>query len=312
MTAKYNFTKHRKKFFVVSIALLVVILVGALVRGVALDIQFRGGAMLELGYEGTPDMQGVQSLITDKFGSGLTFQQGSNMATGEQSFTVSMPGVETITTEELEMMLNELNDQYPNNHFAQLQMNNVPPTMGREFLAKSLTGVVAACVLILAYIAIRFRKIGGLPAGVMAIIALINDLLVVFGAFVLLGIPLNGNFIAAMLTILGYSINDTVVMYDRIRENESIYGKRMAFEPLVNLSINQSVRRSVNTTVTTCMALAVVCVVSSVFGLNSIFTFALPLMIGMASGLYTSLFITTSLWIEWENFKKKHPKKKKA
>ena len=145
-----------------------------------------------------------------------------------------------------------------------------------------------------------------MPAGVMAIIALINDLTVVFGVFVVLRIPLSGNFIAAMLTILGYSINDTVVMYDRIRENEGLYGKKLGFESLVNASINQSLRRSVNTTLTTCMALLTVCVVSVLFGLDSIFTFALPLMIGMISGLYTSLFITTSLWVTWENFRVKH------
>ena len=98
-------------------------------------------------------------------------------------------------------------------------------------------------ILILVYIAIPLRKIGGMPAGVMAIIALINDLTVVFGVFVVLRIPLNGNFIAAMLTILGCSINDTVVMYDRIRENEGLYSKKLGFESLVNASINQSLRR---------------------------------------------------------------------
>lgn len=306
MTAKRNFIKHRKAFFAVSIALLVLIFACAAIFGISMDIEFKGGAMVELQYQGEPDMAGVQSLLTQQFGSGVSFQQGNNIATEESSLTVNLPGVETVTAEELEGVLATLNEQYPDNAFSQLKTSNVNPTIGREFFQKSLVAVAAACVLILIYIAIRFRKIGGAPAGVMAIIALLNDLIVVFGVFVVLRIPLNGNFIAAMLTILGYSINDTVVMYDRIRENESLFGKKMPFEDLVNLSINQSIRRSVNTTLTTCMALATVCVVAVVFGLDSIFTFSLPLMVGMISGLYTSLFITTSLWVTWENYKKKH------
>lgn len=139
--------------------------------------------------------------------------------------------------------------------------------------------MVTACVLILVYVAYRFRKVGGLEGGATAIVALLHDMFIVFGVFVLLRIPLNGNFIAAMLTILGYSINDTVVIYDRIRENSALYGKRMARGELVNLSINQSFGSSLMTSITTCVALAIVCVVSIVFNLESIFTFALPLLL---------------------------------
>ena len=306
MTAKYNFMKHRKLFFAISLVLIAFILGFAVIFGVPMDIQFKGGAMVVLGYEGEPDMKDVQSIVSGVFGSGLTFQEGSDIATGDATLTVSLPGAETVTAEQLEKALVSVQSSYPDNHFEQLSMSNVNPTIGHEFFQKSWVAVAAACILILVYIAIRFREIGGMPAGIMAIIALINDLTVVFGVFVVLQIPLSGNFIAAMLTILGYSINDTVVMYDRIRENEGLYGKKLGFESLVNASINQSLRRSVNTTLTTCMALLTVCVVSVLFGLDSIFTFALPLMIGMISGLYTSLFITTSLWVTWENFRVKH------
>ncbi len=306
MTAKHDFMKHRKVFFTISLVLVAFILGTALILGVPMDIQFKGGAMAVLGYQGELDLSGVKATVSDVLGSGLTFQQGSDIATGANSLTITMPGAQTVSAEQMEDTLDALQASFADNDFEMLKMNNVPPTIGREFFHKSWVAVGAACLLILAYIAVRFRKIGGLPAGVMAIIALLNDLLIVFGVFVVLRIPLNGNFIAAMLTILGYSINDTVVMYDRIRENESIYGRKLGFEALVNTSINQSLRRSVNTTVTTCMALATVCVIAVLFGLDSIFTFALPLMIGMISGLYTSLFITTSLWVTWENYKAKH------
>ena len=97
--------------------------------------------------------------------------------------------------------------------------------------------MVFALVLILLYIALRFKNIGGLTGGMMAVLALVNDLMVVFGTFVLLRTALDGNFIAAMLTILGYSINDTVVVYDRIRENRALMGKKASFEELVNRSV---------------------------------------------------------------------------
>ncbi len=137
-----------------------------------------------------------------------------------------MPGTETVTTEQVENLLDLLNEQYPDKPFAQLSLSNVSAAMGTKFLQKSLVAVVFALLLILLYIALRFKNIGGLTGGMMAVLALLNDLMVVFGTFVLLRTALDGNFIAAMLTILGYSINDTVVVYDRIRENRALMGKK--------------------------------------------------------------------------------------
>lgn len=105
-----------------------------------------------------------------------------------------------------------------------------------------------------------------------------------------------------MLTILGYSINDTVVIYDRIRENTGLYGKDVSPE-LVNLSINQSFGRSMMTSITTCIALAIVCVVSIIFKLDSIFTFAVPLLFGMVSGVYSTMCIATQLWVSYKTHK---------
>ena len=134
---------------------------------------------------------------------------------------------------------------------------------------------------------------------VTGVVALLNDMVVIFGIFVVLRIPLNGNFIAAMLVILGYSINDTVVIYDRIRENGSMVNKKHTdFAQLVNAGINQSLTRTINTTLTTLLALGTVCVVSVVFGLDSIFTFSFPLIIGMVSGVYSSICIAGPLWVE--------------
>ena len=304
-TPSINFIGNRKKFYTFSCALIAVVLVFCAVFGVKMDVEFKGGSMITLAYEGDVDLNDLKSAIGSELGkSDLTLQTGSDIS-GNQTLTVTLPGSDTLTTEQLDNLLASMNEQYPDNNFVQNEVSNVDATIGNEFLLKSVVALVAACVLILLYVAYRFRKIGGLKAGSTAIVALLHDMFVVFGVFVILRIPLNGNFIAALLTILGYSINDTVVIYDRIRENSALYGKKqMSLAELVNLSINQSFARSLMTSITTCLALGVVCVISVIYRLDSIYSFAFPLLFGMVSGVYSTICIATPLWVDWKNKKK--------
>ena len=304
-TPHINFIGNRKKFYTFSCALIAIVLVFCAVFGVKMDVEFKGGSMVTLSYEGDVDLPGLKSEIGSQLGQNdLTLQTGSDIS-GNQTLTVTLPGSQTLTTEQLDDMLTAINEAHPENNFEQNAVSNVNATIGTEFLFKSLVALVAACVLILAYVAFRFRKIGGLKAGSTAIVALLHDMFVVFGVFVILRIPLNGNFIAAVLTILGYSINDTVVIYDRIRENSALYSKKqMSLAELVNLSVNQSFSRSLMTSITTCLALGVVCVVSVIYRLDSIYTFAFPLLFGMVSGVYSTICIATPLWVDWKSKKK--------
>ena len=304
-TPHINFIGNRKKFYTFSCALIAIVLVFCAVFGVKMDVEFKGGSMVTLSYEGDVDLPSLKSEIGSQLGqSDLTLQTGSDIS-GNQTLTVTLPGSQTLTTEQLDDMLTAINEAHPENNFEQNEVSNVNATIGKEFLFKSLVALVAACVLILAYVAFRFRKIGGLKAGSTAIVALLHDMFVVFGVFVILHIPLNGNFIAAVLTILGYSINDTVVIYDRIRENSALYSKKqMGLAELVNLSVNQSFSRSLMTSITTCLALGVVCVVSVIYRLDSIYTFAFPLLFGMVSGVYSTICIATPLWVDWKSKKK--------
>ena len=304
-TPHINFIGNRKKFYTFSCALIAIVLVFCAVFGVKMDVEFKGGSMVTLSYEGGVDLPSLKSEIGSQLGQNdLTLQTGSDIS-GNQTLTVTLPGSQTLTTEQLDDMLTAINEAHPENNFEQNEVSNVNATIGKEFLFKSLVALVAACVLILAYVAFRFRKIGGLKAGSTAIVALLHDMFVVFGVFVILRIPLNGNFIAAVLTILGYSINDTVVIYDRIRENSALYSKKqMGLAELVNLSVNQSFSRSLMTSITTCLALGVVCVVSVIYRLDSIYTFAFPLLFGMVSGVYSTICIATPLWVDWKSKKK--------
>ena len=304
-TPHINFIGNRKKFYTFSCALIAIVLVFCAVFGVKMDVEFKGGSMVTLSYEGDVDLPSLKSEIGSQLGqSDLTLQTGSDIS-GNQTLTVTLPGSQTLTTEQLDDMLTAINEAHPENNFEQNEVSNVNATIGKEFLFKSLVALVAACVLILAYVAFRFRKIGGLKAGSTAIVALLHDMFVVFGVFVILRIPLNGNFIAAVLTILGYSINDTVVISDRTRENRALYSKKqMGLAELVNLSVNQSFSRSLMTSITTCLALGVVCVVSVIYRLDSIYTFAFPLLFGMVSGVYSTICIATPLWVDWKSKKK--------
>ena len=304
-TPHINFIGNRKKFYTFSCALIAIVLVFCAVFGVKMDVEFKGGSMVTLSYEGDVDLPSLKSEIGSQLGQNdLTLQTGSDIS-GNQTLTVTLPGSQTLTTEQLDDMLTAINEAHPENNFEQNEVSNVNATIGKEFLFKSLVALIAACVLILAYVAFRFRKIGGLKAGSTAIVALLHDMFVVFGVFVILRIPLNGNFIAAVLTILGYSINDTVVIYDRIRENSALYSKKqMGLAELVNLSVNQSFSRSLMTSITTCLALGVVCVVSVIYRLDSIYTFAFPLLFGMVSGVYSTICIATPLWVDWKSKKK--------
>ncbi len=309
MKNNYNIVGNKKKFFTVSIVLIVIIFAVSLIFGVPMDIEFKGGALMTYSYTGEVDLDALETQAEQTLGTDVTVQTGQDIATSTQTVTINAQGTETVTPEEIEAFATILGTDYADNAFEQLEINNVNPAMGSEFFAKCIVAVLLASVLILVYISIRFKRIGGWSAGFMAVVALVHDMIIVYGVFVIARIPLDSNFIAAMLVILGYSINDTVVVYDRVRENEQLLGKTMSFENMVNLSINQSLKRSINTTVSTVLALGTVCVVSLIFGLDSIFTFALPLIVGMISGVYSTIFIAGPLWVVWKTRKVKKTNK---
>ena len=155
----------------------------------------------------------------------------------------------------------------------------------------------------LVYIGVRFRRISGWSAGLTAVVALLHDLMMVFFVFIWGGFSVNANFIAVCLTILGYSLNDTIVVYDRIRENKRILGETVPIEELVTRSVNQSFSRSLMTSVTTCVAMLVVSVVAYLYNVTSIISFSVPMLFGMVSGFYSSTCIAPMLWTVWQKKK---------
>lgn len=201
-----------------------------------------------------------------------------------------------------------LQKQYPDNNFVCLESNSVDASMGFNFLLKCLTAVAIASILMVLYVTIRFKKIGGLSAGVMALVALFHDVAMIYFLYVIFQMPIDSNFIAVVLMILGYSLNDTIVIYDRVREERKILGRKADAEMVFNLSCTKTIKRTVMTTVTTLSAILVVYIVAVFYNIASVQAFALPMMIGLISGCYSSICIAGPLWVMWQN----HKKSKKA
>lgn len=297
-----DFVKKRKIFFIISLSVIAVTLIVSLVFGVELDIQFKGGAMVQYTYTGSIDTAAVKTVAENATGFGVNVQTSVD-TTGSETLVLSIP--DSMDSDQQAKLTSAMEDSFSENEIALSQITNINPTIGSEFFKKCLMALLVASLLIILYVALRFRKIGGFSAGVIAVIMLFHDLIFIFGVFVLFRIPLNDCFIAACLTILGYSVNDTIVIYDRIRENRRLYGSKLSYAELVNKSVNQSVGRALSTTLTTEIALASICVISLVFQINSILTFALPLMVGMAAGVYSSVCVTGPLWCLWREYRLK-------
>lgn len=300
---KLDIIGKRKRYFIISLIAMALVLLVTIVIGPKLDIQFKGGSIATYSYSGEITPDAFEKTVEDFLGQGATVQQQENSVTGQMSMVVSLTSDQNLTTETQTKLLETLQSTYADNEIEASDVNNVDPTMGKEFLKKCIVAVIFASVIMIVYIGFRFRKIGGASAGVVSVIALLHDILVAYGVFVLLGFTINDNFIAVVLTILGYSINDTIVIYDRIRENKRYYGDKMKLGELVNMSINQCLRRTVTTSLTTAMALLCICVVAVMMNVNSILSFAVPMMVGIISGLYSSVFLSGSLWTLWQEKK---------
>ncbi|MBO4584055.1 MAG: hypothetical protein J5756_03210 [Clostridia bacterium] len=209
-----------------------------------------------------------------------------------------------VNVEEEEALITAIREAYPDVTFTNAGSNSVSASMGKETLIKSLIAVLIAVGLMLIYIAIRFRKIGGWRAGFCAIVSLIISLSFVFATFVIMGSSLSENFIAVLLTILGYAINNTIIIYDRVRENKAKLGRgRIDYAKLVNDSMNETLTRTINTTITTSIAIGTVAVMSIVFRIESIISFAFPMLVGIIAGTLSTLFISGPLWVKLQKSK---------
>jgi len=305
MTARFNFIKNSKMFYIISIVLVAAVILCSFIIPPQLDIQFRGGSMITYSYTGSIGLNDFTETAGSILNKRVTVRESTDIATQTTTFIVSMAGTGSLTSEEMASFTQGLQAAYPANNLQSLQINNVDPTIGREFFLKTMVAVIFASILLILYIAMRFSRIGGMSAGFLAVMALLHDVVIAYGAFVIFRIPIDNNFIAVVLTILGYSINDTIVIYDRIRENKRLMGGKTPVAELVNLSLNQCIRRSINTSVTSIAAMIIISIVAYVYNVTSIQSFALPMIFGLIAGTFSTLCIAGPLWVRWQEHKQR-------
>ena len=292
---KFDFLGHRKIYYIFCIVLIIVSIGVGMIRGYNLGIDFTGGTMIEIEMGEQIDLGRVEDVLSE------TEIDGAVTYAGEGNTGIIIKTTDSLDNDQRATLLDAVKTEFSIDDEAVTSVSNIGPSVGNLLKKNAAKAIAISVVLMLIYIAVRFQW----KYGLAAILALANTLLIVFGFYGLFHITINSPFIAAMLTILGYSINDTVVIYDRIRENSALYGKKqMSLAELVNLSVNQSFARSLMTSITTCLALGVVCVVSVIYRLDSIYSFAFPLLFGMVSGVYSTICIATPLWVDWKNKKK--------
>lgn len=303
-----DFVGKRKIFVIISAAVIALTAVFTFVLGVNVDIRFKGGTMTTFSYEGEISTSDVKSTVEALGTPRATVTTGTSFTGNLKTIVVSFAADEKMDDDMLLSVSDKLIEAFPDNHIEKMDTTNVSASAGSQFFISCLIAVVVAFVLLVVYIAFRFKKIGGWSAGVIAICCLIHDVLITYAVYVFCGMSLDSNFMAVILTLLGYSINNTIIIYDRLRENRSKYGNKLSDKELVNLSINQTLSRSIITTATTVTAMLSISIVCSLMGVTSILTFAIPLAIGMLVGFYSSLCLAGPLWIWWQE--KKGRKKK--
>ena len=294
------------KFFLAFSALLVTASIVALsVWGLNFGIDFKGGSLLEVEFgDFRPTISEIQESLVS---IGLT---NSVVQPTESSYIIRFKESDETIHREAVSSLKLLAETQEDAVFTELRFDSVGPSIGKELKSKSFNASIIALIMIIVYISFSFRKVS-LPVaswkyGVASIIALAHDVIITLGIFSVLGkfygIEVNTPFIAAILTILGYSINDTIVVFDRIRDN--LPKSKESFSDTVNLSLNQTLARSFNTSFTTFLALLAI----FLFGGTTIKDFSLALMVGIVLGTFSSIFIASPALVIWDNISRSRRK----
>ncbi len=292
---------ERAKYF--AIVPLVIILLGAIFLGIGggfvQDIDFAGGMTMyvEMGKEvDHAEVTDVIKAADDRISNPKVLSSDGTV------IIIQTPPIDNDPDREVrQKIIDALKEKYQLGEEAILQVEDVTATMGAELRGQALKAALIACVLMLLYITIRFDFF----TGASAVICLLHDVLIMLAFYAIFRVPINANFIAAVLTIIGYSINNTIVVFDRVRENQK---NKSDLKALVNLSLKQTLRRSAFTTLTTLIPV----ILLYILGVDSIKDFALPLIVGLLAGTFSSVLLAGPIWYAMKNGAKKRKMNKKA
>jgi len=305
--------KHKTIFFIISTLLVVAAIVGFAVRGLNVGIEFTGGAVLELAYETTPEITDLHEAVDTNIDYPVQLQPF-----GETGIIVRTRDITEAERQELLATLSIIDNEATIERF-----NTVGPSVGKELRRKAIIALVVVMLAIILFVAWAFRSLededededpkakskqigpSSWSYGLIAVIALLHDILIPIGIFLWLGLEVNSLFVVGLLSILGLSVNDTIVVFDRVREKvrdaEANNVKNAQFDQMVGDSITQTVTRSLNTSLTLLVALLALYFVGPVATQD----LALVMILGTIVGTYSSIFLASPLLVMWAKRKKK-------
>lgn len=287
-----NIVKNRFVFYSISAVIILIGIVMMFVNGFNQDVEFLGGTEISVAFGKDFDASKVAEVVGKAVNKNLTTANVQKV--GDAKTDASIKTLE-LTNEERNAACDALIAEFGLTEDAILSVDSISATVGSELKRNALIGAIIAVILMLIYISIRFEILSGCAA----VCALIHDVLIMLTFYVVFKIPVDTSLIAALLTILGYSINATIVLFDRVRENSKLHRKE-SFENIINMSVRETMGRSINTTVTT----LVVLVVLWIMGVDSIKTFTMPIIVGVIAGFYSSVFLSGNFWVLFKKLRK--------
>lgn len=291
--------KHRRYWFILSGVVLALGILALIFWGLNLGLDFTGGTLMQISFK--KDRPGIEEVKKEL--EQMELGIASIQPAEEKDIIIRM---KVIDNEKRREMISKLSKKFEK--VEEKRFESVGPTIGQELKRKAFIANILVLILIVLYVSYAFRKvskkISSWKLGVCTILALFHDLIFVIGAFAILGkfkgVEVDGLFVTALLTVLGYSVHDTIVVFDRVRYN-LLKEPDLPFEENVNNSVNQTITRSINTTLTTLLVLFTL----YFFGGKTISWFIFALILGFVVGTYSSIFIASPLLVEWERRSKK-------
>ncbi len=283
-----NFIELRKKFFMISGALVLIAVLSLAIRGLNLGLDFTGGTLMQVRFEKFISTGDLRSAL-NKGGVEAAIQSFSD----SDSFQIKVKGPQTDVNAEANKISKAIKDNVPENNFSVDKLDYVGPIVGKDLSRKALFAIVLSMCGIILYVAFRFSN----PIwGGCGVIALFHDVMIALGALSLTGREIDLVVVAALLTIVGYSINDTVVIFDRMRENMRNFPK-MGLGELINVSLNETLSRTIITSITVFLVVLIL----FLFGGDVINNFAFTMLIGTICGTYSTIAIAVPLVYAWAN-----------
>ena len=288
----FDFIGKRKTFFAISGGLILIAILSLCIRGMNMGLDFTGGTLMQVHFEkfiSTGDLR--SALVKNNVEASIQSFSDSD------SFQIKVKGAQTDVNTEADKITNALNEAVKDNKFTVEKLDYVGPVVGKDLSRKAIFAIVLSMMGIILYVAFRFSN----PIwGGCGVIALFHDVLIALGALSLTGREIDLVVVAALLTLVGYSINDTVVIFDRMRENLRTFPK-MSLGELINVSLNETLSRTVITSITVFLVVLIL----FIFGGDVINNFAFTMLIGTICGTYSTITIAVPLVYTWANAGKK-------